>query len=259
MTLRKHRRVSSFEVLPAIDLRGGRVVRLLRGDFDSETAYDDDPVEVARGFVAEGAPWLHVVDLDGARNPAARQVAMVAAIVAGVGERARVEVAGGLRDEAAVEAVLRAGAARAVVGTAALRDPGFAARLVAAHGGDRIAAAIDVRDGQAVGHGWQPGAPGVPVETALHRLARAGISTFEVTAIDRDGTLEGPDLQLLARVVALGHGAVIASAGIASLADVRAVAALGCRGAIVGRALYEGRLGLREALAEAAGSGEGVG
>jgi len=239
---------SSFHVLPAVDLRGGRVVRLVRGDFARETVYGDDPVAVARAFVDEGSRWLHVVDLDGARDPAARQVDIVAAIVAAVGEAARVEVAGGLRDEAAVEAVLAAGAARAVVGTAALRDPAFAARLVAAHGTAAVAAALDVRDGLAVGHGWRTGAEGIVVDLALERLADAGITAFEVTAIDRDGTLEGPDLDLLARLVARRRGAIIASAGIAAVADIVAVRDAGCTGAIVGRALYEGRFTLADAL-----------
>jgi phosphoribosylformimino-5-aminoimidazole carboxamide ribotide isomerase len=245
----RNRPPGAFAVLPAIDLRGGRVVRLVRGDFARETVYGDNPVAVAVGFVEEGAGWLHLVDLDGARDPAARQRDLVAAIVAGVGERARVEVAGGLRDEAAVDAVIRAGAARAVVGTSALRDPAFAARLVAAYGADRIAVALDVRGGLAVGHGWRPGAPGVPVDEAVGALADAGVTIFEVTAIDRDGTLGGPDVDLLARVVAIGRGAVIASAGIASPADVRGVRDLGCAGAIVGRALYDGRLALADILA----------
>jgi phosphoribosylformimino-5-aminoimidazole carboxamide ribotide isomerase len=248
MTSRKDD-AAPFDLLPAIDLRGGRVVRLVRGDFDRETVYGDDPVEVALGFVDSGATWLHVVDLDGARDPAARQLGVVAAIVAGVGERARVEVAGGLRDEAAVAQALRAGAARAVLGTAALADRALVGRLVAAHGTDRVTVALDVRDGLAIGHGWEPGTSGPPVEVALTRLAEVGVTTFEVTAIDRDGTLEGPDLALLADLVALGHGAIIASAGISSLADIRAVQGLGCAGAIVGRALYEGRIRLAEAIA----------
>jgi phosphoribosylformimino-5-aminoimidazole carboxamide ribotide isomerase len=233
----------TFAVLPAIDLRGGRVVRLVRGDFARETVYGDDPVAVAVRFVAEGAGWLHVVDLDGARDPAARQQDMVAAIVGGVGQSARVEVAGGLRTE-----VLRAGAARAIVGTSALREPGFVGRLVATHGADRIAVALDVRGGVAVGHGWRRGAPGLPVDEAVETLADVGVTTFEVTAIDRDGTLGGPDVDLLARVVRLGRGAVIASAGISTSEDLASVRNLGCSGAIVGRALYEGGLTLREAL-----------
>ncbi len=239
----------AFDLLPAIDLSGGRVVRLLRGDYGAATTYGEDAATVADAFVAGGARWLHVVDLDGARDPAARQTPLVAAIIARVGSRAAVEVAGGLRDDRAVEASLEAGAARVILGTAALRDPAFAGRLATRFGPERIGVALDVRDGLAVGHGWVPGATGVAVADALTRLADVGVRTFEVTAIDRDGTLEGPDLVLLANLVGRGCGAIIASAGIARAADITAVRALGCAGAIVGRALYEGRLSLEDALA----------
>ena len=240
-----------FELLPAIDLRGGRVVRLLRGDFGASTVYAEDGAAVAEAFVEGGARWLHVVDLDGARDPGARQTALVAAIVARIGERARVEVAGGLRDEAAVEACLLAGAARAVVGTAALRDPAFAGRLVVRFGAERVAVALDVRDGLAVGQGWVPGADRMPAADALGRLTDEGVRVFEVTAIDRDGTLDGPDLGMLAGLLGRRRAELIASAGIASVADITAVRATGCAGVIVGRALYEGRLTLADALAAA--------
>ena len=242
-----------FELLPAIDLRGGRAVRLLRGDFAAETAYADDPVAVAVAFVRAGARWLHVVDLDGARDPSARQVALVESIVRAVGDLGAVEVAGGLRDEGAVASMLHAGAARAIVGTAALRNPDLVAGLIARFGPARVGIALDVRDGLAVGHGWIPGSGGVPVVDALTRLWEAGARIFEVTAIDRDGTLAGPDLGLLGALVARGRGDIIASAGIASAADVRAARDAGCAGAIVGRAIYEGRLSLAEALAAAEG------
>lgn len=244
---------ATFDILPAIDILGGRVVRLVRGDFGRQTVYGGDAVAVATRFVDAGARWLHVVDLDGARDPAARQSDVVAAIVAAVGKRAALETAGGLRDDETVRAALAAGAARVVVGTAGIRDPAFVARLVADHGPERMACALDVRDGLAVGHGWRDGAPGVPVGDAMRALADAGATTFEVTAIDRDGTLQGPDLALLGRLVALDRGAVIASAGIASVEDLRAVRDLGCRGAIVGRALYDGRLALPAALSVAGG------
>jgi phosphoribosylanthranilate isomerase len=136
-----------------------------------------------------------------------------------------------------------------VLGTAALRDPAFAASVVAAHGAARLAVAIDVRDGLALGDGWRPGARGVPPDEAVARLADVGIETFEVTSVDRDGRLAGPDLDLLRALVGLGHGEVIASGGIATLDDLRAVRSIGCRGAIVGRALYEGRFTLRDAIA----------
>jgi phosphoribosylformimino-5-aminoimidazole carboxamide ribotide isomerase len=243
-----------FDLLPAIDLRGGRVVRLAEGDFARETVYGDDPAEVARGFVAAGARWIHVVDLDGARDGARRQSEAVARIVAAVGERVACEVAGGLRDEDSVAAVLDLGAARAVVGTAALRDAAFVERLVSRFGASRIAVALDVREGLAVGQGWVPGASGVPVEEALAGLADRGARTFIVTAIERDGLLTGPNLALLARMVGLGRGNIVASAGVSSLADIAAVRSIGCAGAVVGRALYEGRLDLAEAVRAVSGN-----
>lgn len=240
--------MATFQILPAIDLRAGRVVRLRQGDFARETAYADDPVAVARAFVEAGAMWLHVVDLDGARSGRPVHGAVIERIVAAVGERASVEVAGGLRSIGAVAEVLDAGAARAVVGTAALGDPGFATDLVKAHGTDRIAVALDVRDGMAVGGGWVPGASGTPIRDAIERLAGEGVTWFEVTAIDRDGTLEGPDLSLLRSVVTDPRLRAIASGGIGSTADIAAVRAIGCAGAIVGRAFYEGTLTLAAAL-----------
>jgi len=239
---------SAFDILPAIDLRGGRVVRLEQGDFGRETTFSDDPVAVARSFADAGAHWLHVVDLDGARNGMPAHGDVIRAIVAAVGERVAVEVAGGLRTAVAVAEVLAAGASRAVVGTAALDDPAFVARLVATHGVERVAVAIDVRDGQAVGHGWAADSPGVDAADAIVTLAGVGITTFEVTAISRDGLLGGPDLALYTRLVGLGQGSIIASAGIATIRHVAAVRALGCTGAIIGRALYDGRLSLADAL-----------
>jgi phosphoribosylformimino-5-aminoimidazole carboxamide ribotide isomerase len=237
-----------FQLLPAIDLRGGQVVRLSEGDFGRETVYGNDPAEVARGFAAAGARWIHVVDLDGARDGARRQTDAVERIVAAAGERVACEVAGGLRDEDAVAAVLAAGAARAVVGTAALRDPALVARVINRFGVGRIAIALDVRDGLAVGQGWVPGASGVPAGEALAMLSERGARTFIVTAIERDGLLGGPNLDLLGRMVALGRGEVVASAGVSSLEDVFAVRSIGCVGAVVGRAIYEGRLDLVEAV-----------
>ena len=240
--------MSRFELLPAIDLIEGRVVRLRRGDFGQETSYGDDPVAIARAFADEGALWLHVVDLDGARAGEPRQLGLAAEIVAEAYGRMQVEIGGGLRTPEAVAGALGTGAARAVIGTALLRDPDFAATLVARHGPDRLVAAIDVRDGLALGDGWREGAAGLPAADAIARLARAGIETFEVTAIERDGLLEGPDMHLLSSLVALGYGRIIASGGVSSAEDVIAVKAAGCAGAIVGRALYEGRVDVRTIL-----------
>ncbi len=245
--------MSTFELLPAIDLIGGRVVRLRQGDFAQETAYADDPTAVARAFAEAGAAWLHVVDLDGARAGEPRQLEKAADIVAEVYGRMHVEIGGGLRTAEAVAGALGTGAARAVVGTAVLRDPAFAMTLVARHGPERIVASIDVRNGMALGEGWREGAPGLPVADAVTTLADAGITTFEVTAIERDGLLEGPNLDLLRSLVALGRGRIIASGGVSSIDDVIAVEAAGCSGAIVGRALYEGRIDLAALVAELRG------
>lgn len=240
---------SVFEILAAIDLRGGRVVRLEQGDFARETAFSDDPVAVARTFSEAGIPWLHVVDLDGARAGSPVHGTTIAAILATVGDRTLVEAAGGLREEAAVATILATGATRAVIGTAALADPAFAGRLVAAHGVRSVAAAIDVRDGRAIGHAWSTVAPSVDIVDAIASLAGAGVETFEVTAIDRDGLLGGPDLDLYRRIVALDRGRVIASGGIATLQDLRALRDIGCAGAIVGRALYTKQLDLVDLVA----------
>ena len=240
---------TTFEILPAIDLRSGRVVRLRQGDFERETTYDADPAVVAVTFAGSGARWLHVVDLDGARSGARAHASVIAAIVGAVGDRVRVEVAGGLRDEEAVAEALAAGATRAVVGTRAIEEPAFAGRLIAAHGADRIAVAVDIRDGRAVGRGWTASDPGVDAEDAIRRSADQGVTTFEVTAIDRDGLLDGPDLVLYENLIRLDRGSIIASGGIATVADVRAARGIGCAGAIIGRALYEGRLTVAEILA----------
>ena len=239
---------SGFDILPAIDLRGGRVVRLQQGDFERETAFSDDPVAVARSFADLGARWLHVVDLDGARTGEPVHTAVIRDLVDAVGDRVAVEVAGGLRTESSVAAALAAGAARAVVGTAALQDPAFARRLVATYGPERIAVALDIRGGLALGEGWRTGAAGVRAEDALMALADEAVTTFEATAIDRDGLMAGPDLDLISRLVDLRRGQVIASGGVTSVEDIRTVRELDCAGAILGRALYEGRIDLASAM-----------
>ncbi|HKG56712.1 MAG TPA: 1-(5-phosphoribosyl)-5-[(5-phosphoribosylamino)methylideneamino] imidazole-4-carboxamide isomerase [Candidatus Limnocylindrales bacterium] len=241
---------ATFDVIPAIDLYGGRVVRLSQGDFERETAYSAEPASVAAAFLAAGARTLHVVDLDGARSGRPAQREAEAAILDTARNRAACQVAGGLRTGDDVAAALDLGAARVVVGTAALADPAFAARLVAEHGVDRIVVALDVRDGVAVGEGWREGAAGVGVDDAIARLSAAGIGTFAVTAIDRDGLLGGPDVALLERLVALRIGDVIASGGIAGIDDIGRVRDIGCVGVIVGRAIYEGRVDLAAAVAE---------
>ena len=241
--------MARFDLLAAIDLRAGRVVRLRQGDFGQETAYAEDPVAVARDLVDRGVDWLHVVDLDGARTGQRAHAAAIAGIVDAVGDRASAEVAGGLRSRDAVAEILELGATRAVVGTAALADPDFGPAIATLHGSDRIAIALDVRAGSAVGDGWAEAASGRPFEDTISRLAAGGVRWFEVTAIDRDGTLEGPDLALLQRALAASPGVdIIASGGIATVEDLIATRAIGCVGAIVGRAIYEGTLDLDRAI-----------
>jgi len=242
--------MASLDLLAAIDLRGERVVRLREGDFERETAHGDDPAATAAALVGQGIRWLHVVDLDGARAARPVHAEAIAGIVDAVGGRAAVEVGGGIRDTETAGRWLEGGVARVVIGTAALRSPGFAAELVEAFGQDRVAVAIDVRAGRVVGDAWQPAGMSADLEAVLAVLAEAGVRTFEVTAIDRDGSLAGPDLDLLRAVrAAVPAAAVIASGGIRSIDDLRAVRDLGCGGAIVGRAIYEGALSLPEAIA----------
>jgi phosphoribosylformimino-5-aminoimidazole carboxamide ribotide isomerase len=250
---------STFELLPAIDLRGGRVVRLEQGAFDRERVYGDDPAATATAFAQAGAPWIHVVDLDGARTGERQNDAALARIVAALRDagdergQTRIQAAGGLRDADAVARVLAAGADRVVLGTAALADPRLVADAIDRHGTDRIAVALDVRDGRALGDGWTADARGRDLDEAVRTLGDVGVGTFVVTAIARDGLLGGPDLDLLRSVVDASPAAVIASGGIASIDDLLAVREIGCAGAIVGRALYDGRVSLPAALSSVAG------
>jgi phosphoribosylformimino-5-aminoimidazole carboxamide ribotide isomerase len=241
------------ELIPAIDLQGGRAVRLRRGDFEAATDYGD-PVEVARRWVREGATWLHVVDLDGAREGRPLQSGLIERLTRSAG--VRWQVAGGMRDEATVAAALAGGADRVVLGTLLLRAPEIARALVERFGADRLAGGIDVRDGSAVGEGWREGAARVPLESALDSARRAGLRTVIVTGIQRDGLLAGPDLALLEEARRLfPDGELIASGGVGSLEDVRELAVRGFDGAILGRALYEGRFSLAEARQAAEGAG----
>ena len=237
-------------VYPAIDLRGGRCVRLMEGDFERETVYGDDPVAVARRWAAEGAHWLHVVDLDGARAGRPTQLAIVRAICAAVA--IPVQVGGGLRTANAVAEVLDAGAERAVVGTIAARDPALCASLCRRHAG-RIAVGIDARDGRVRGAGWTED-EGVDAVDLAAQAAAAGAAAVVYTDIGRDGTERGPDLAGTRAVARAAGIPVIASGGVGAADDVRAVAALaadGVAGVIVGRALYTGAVRLADAMTAA--------
>lgn len=241
-----------MELIPAIDLLGGRVVRLSRGAYDAVTDYGDDPVAVARRWEAEGATRLHLVDLDAAREGRPVQGALIARIIGSVAVPC--QVAGGIRDGAAAATALAGGADRVVLGSALVSDPELAWTLVVAHGPEHVVAALDVRDGQALGDGWVAGARAADVIALACQLAAAGIRWLAVTAIARDGLMSGPDLGLLEEVhAAVPRGSVIASGGIGSLADIRELATRGFGAAIVGRALYEGAFTLEDALAASRG------
>ncbi|MDR7456646.1 MAG: 1-(5-phosphoribosyl)-5-[(5-phosphoribosylamino)methylideneamino]imidazole-4-carboxamide isomerase [Armatimonadota bacterium] len=233
-------------VYPAIDLMGGRAVRLRQGDPARRSTVGHDPVALARHWAAAGARWLHVVDLDAAMAGAPRHLALVAELcrVAAV----PVQLGGGLRTIEDLRAAFDAGAARAVLGTAALDD----ALLAAAVGefGDRLAVAVDARGGRVAADGWRRISSRTAIEHA-RRLAAVGVRRLVYTDVARDGMLGGPDVATLEALVRATGVAVIASGGIASADDLRAVAAAGAEGAIVGRALYEGYLTLAEALAAA--------
>lgn len=236
----------SFTVFPSIDISQGRCVRLLQGRFGTETVYSDDPVRVAIGFCRAGARWLHIVDLDGARTGAAENRELVLEVV----RRAScpVQAGGGVRTLDEVEELLAAGANRAVLGTFALEDP-EAATLACARYGERIIVSLDARGGELASHGWTVGT-GIPVEDAVRIFEDAGVSSFVYTDVTRDGTMSGPDIDGLRRLVDLTSLPVVASGGISSLEELRAIARLhdeGVSGAIVGRALYEHKFSVGEA------------
>jgi phosphoribosylformimino-5-aminoimidazole carboxamide ribotide isomerase len=234
-------------------VRAGRAVRLTRGDFAAETVYDDDPVAVARAFATAGSEWIHVVDLDAARTGEPANLAVIEAITAAV--PCRVQAGGGVRTIDAAAKLLLAGAARVVVGTAAVENPTLVDDLCAAHPG-RVAVGLDARGRDVATRGWTSPS-GQDLVELTRRLEDRAVAALIVTEIGRDGTMTGPDLDQLGAVLAATSRPVIASGGVGSLGDLEALAALSAAGrhlagVIVGRALYEGRFTLAEALAVAA-------
>ena len=247
----------SFTVFPAVDISDGRCVRLLQGQFGTETVYSDDPVDVAVGFSRAGARWLHIVDLDGARTGEAQNRELVLEVV----RRAScpVQAGGGVRTLDDVEELLMAGANRAVLGTFALEDP-EAMRKACKRYGERIVVSLDARSGELASEGWTVGT-GMSVEEAVDTFQDAGVSMFVYTDVTRDGTLQGPDVEGLRKLAAISNVPIIASGGIGTLEEIKTVARLkseGVAGAIVGRALYENKFGVGEAqfAADEAASGK---
>ena len=227
-------------LLPAIDIRDGKAVRLAQGDFEQQTTYDADPLDAARRWVQGGARGLHVVDLDGARSGQPEHLEHVRRITADVG--VPVQFGGGLRSAESVAAALNAGAARVVLGTAALQDVDFLDEMVATHR-ERVVVSVDARDGLLAARGWTEQTE-IPVASVIDSLGRRGVTKFVYSSIQRDGTLSGPDLEDVARVAAAVRGTFVYSGGVSSLEDLRALGQLrqvNLTGVIVGTALYERR------------------
>lgn len=237
-----------MDLYPAIDLRAGRCVRLVEGDFAQETVYGDDPLGVARGFAEAGARWIHVVDLDAARtgDPVNRPVvAAVASALAPAG--VRVQTGGGVRSVEDAAELLDGGVARVVIGTAAVEHPALVADVARRWPG-RVAVGLDHRGGEVRLRGWTEGA-GRAVTDLVPEAMEAGASAVIVTDISRDGRLAGPDVTGLSALVAATGAPVIASGGVSSLDDIRSLASItGLAGIIAGKAIYEGRLDVRAAV-----------
>jgi phosphoribosylformimino-5-aminoimidazole carboxamide ribotide isomerase len=232
-------------IIPAVDVLGGRVVRLRLGAFDQVTVYSEDPVATALEWQRQGAPLVHLVDLEGARTGRPSFSLWRDMAEAGV----RFQVGGGIRSPETSLQALEAGAERVVVGTAAVWHPEMLPEFGPI---DRLVAAVDVRGGRATGAGWLD--EGRDLDRVLDSLAEVGVTRLLVTGIGRDGTMEGPDLELTARVVDDGRFSVIGSGGVGSLDDVATLAGIGCEAVVVGRALYEGRFTLAQALGISSGA-----
>jgi phosphoribosylanthranilate isomerase len=238
-----------LQLLPAVDVHDGQAVRLVQGRAGSETSYGD-PLGAAMEWQHGGAEWVHLVDLDAAFGRGSN-AELLDSVTAALDDR--VELSGGIRDDATLERALRTGAKRVNIGTAALENPEWTARVIAEEG-ERVAIGLDVRDGHLAARGWTE--EGGELWATLERLNQAGCRRYVVTDVTRDGTMTGPNVELLREVCARTDAAVVASGGIATLDDLRALrelVPLGVEGAIVGKALYSGAFTLPEALDVAAG------
>jgi phosphoribosylformimino-5-aminoimidazole carboxamide ribotide isomerase len=235
-------------LLPAIDILEGKAVRLARGEFDQRTVYDEDPLDAARRWVAAGARALHIVDLDGARTGEPVNLDHVRRIASAT--RLPVQVGGGLRSAAAVAGAIAAGAARVVLGTAALRDVDFLDAALTDHA-DRVVVSVDARGGKLAAEGWTEQTE-IPATAVIERLGARGVRRFVYSSIERDGMLSGPDLEAVREIASTVRGTFVYSGGVSTLADLEALMSLrqvNLSGVIVGKALYEGRFGVAEAQA----------
>ena len=235
-----------MQIFPAIDLRGGQVVRLYQGDYDRETVYAADPCAVARSFLAAGAKYLHVVDLDGARDGTLANFDTIAAIVKQGG--LYIEVGGGIRTEDRIRRYLDLGVGRCILGTIAVRDFDFTARMAQTYG-DRIAVGVDARDGYVAVSGWKELSAERGVDFC-RRLRDAGVKTVIYTDISRDGAEAGTNLDLYRELSEIQGLDITASGGVSSIEELRELQRIGTRAAILGKALYTGRLDLKTVIAE---------
>lgn len=236
----------SFTIYPAVDMRGGKCVRLLQGNYDKETVYGDSPFDMAKKFAADGASWIHMVDLDGAKD--GKRVNDKFVIQTAKQLNVRVQIGGGIRTEDDIVHYLENGIDRVIIGSIAVSNPEFAIEMIRKYGA-KIAVGIDAKDGFVATHGWINTSKIKATELGK-RFADAGADTFIFTDIATDGTLSGPNIDAVCAMSEATGKKVIASGGVSSIADLKAIAAKGISGAIVGKALYERRIKLQEALKE---------
>ncbi|QJC50377.1 1-(5-phosphoribosyl)-5-[(5-phosphoribosylamino)methylideneamino]imidazole-4-carboxamide isomerase [Paenibacillus albicereus] len=241
--------MSTFTIYPAIDIRGGKAVRLVQGDYAQETVYNDSPVQAARDWEAQGASWIHLVDLDGAKAGHPVNAELIGEIARSVS--VPVQLGGGLRTEADVERLLSLGVSRVILGTAAIEDRAFVERVLASHG-ERVAIGIDAKNGYVATRGWLETSE-VKAEELAKELAAKGAKTFIFTDISRDGMMQGPNVEAIRSLAAYSGAEVIASGGVSRIEDLRTLAEHaqeGISGAIVGKALYTGAISLADAVRE---------
>ncbi len=234
-------------IFPAIDLVQGKAVRLFKGDYAQMTVYSDDPLSVARGFRAAGAEYLHMLDLDGARDGGTPNFDTVRRIAAETG--LSVEVGGGIRSMDVIEKYLNAGIRRVILGTAAVTDDSFAADTIA-EWGERIALSADIRDGEVAIHGWTQ-LSGIKLDALCSKYQALGLKTLICTEVSRDGAMRGANRALYAALQSRWNMNIVASGGVSEMEDVRSLAGLGLYGAIIGKAYYTGAIDLKAAIEEA--------
>jgi phosphoribosylformimino-5-aminoimidazole carboxamide ribotide isomerase len=235
----------TLTIYPAIDMRGGNCVRLLQGDYDKETIYGDSPFDMAQAFAADGAEWIHMVDLDGAKD--GKRINDRFVIEAAQQLKVKVQIGGGIRSEEDILHYLENGITRVIIGSIAVSNPEFAIEMIKKYG-EKIVVGIDAKNGYVATHGWLTTSEVKAVDLSK-RFADAGAGTFIFTDIATDGTLSGPNIAAVCEMAEVTGKTVIASGGVSSLADLSALNAEGVKGAIVGKALYENRFTLKEALA----------